>query len=293
MHYFLKKKYSSNLSFQDIWKSVNFKSNIDIEKNIDCNKETQYFNNKPVLQNLLAENHQVITKEIDYSYFNQISVSEIDTTNLYECFQGILAYILYYSENKFNIKELEFFFSGAKNYNRSTSVKKPYKANIMNIFNYDKYNYQLDIENVNEAYFGLTFKRIQIQPQAYSIRFGSKSNSSSNLICFTFEAFDENLKKWDILDERINTNELTKDGSFALFYVHLNGKNYSSFKITQKEPGTNGFWGFSIAGFDIHGIVSLRENMVDVQNENLTDNQKNNIDVVEYDPIIDMASFLF
>ena len=61
------------------------------------------------------------------------------------------------------------------------------------------------------------------------------------------------------MDERIDSNKLNKNGSFSMFYICYTEKSCSSFKIGQKQPGSNGFWEFAIAGFDVHGIVSLKK----------------------------------
>ena len=289
-HYSLCKKYLGKKSFHDVWNTISFNTSSSNNDNKKENKDDQYFLNSPLLQDSLTESHQIFRKDVEYSNFK--SISNIDTKNLFECFQGILSYIYYYSENKFNPNELEFHFSGARNYNKSTLEKKTDKSNIMNIFNYEKIDYQFTIKCEKNAFFGVTFKRIKMTPIAYSIRSGSKNTSSSNLISFTFEGFDEINKKWDILDERINSNKLNKDGSFSMFYTRYTEKSYSSFKIVQKQPGSNGFWGFSIAGFDVHGIVSLNEKK---ENKLINDIEKKPrfSDIIEYDPVFDMSTFLF
>lgn len=288
--------------FKKAWNSIIFEGlnskmiNIDDQYQLNRNDQTEYFKEKPILQNFLVDDHQIIQNNIEYSKYYQLPAYQMDISNIYDCFHGILAYIFYYSDNKFNTEELEFYFSGGKNINCSTVKKKQKTLNILNIFDYANIDCYFTISSVKNAFFGVTFKKIKINPIAYAIRTGIFSNSSSNLISFTFEGFDEENDKWDILDERVNSNELVKSGSFAFFYVRSTKKCYSSFKITQTEPGTNGFWGFTISGFDVHGIISLRKNRFVLQNdifeENKSDSNKS-INIDDYNPFIDMSTFLF
>lgn len=224
----------------------------------------------------------IYNKKIDYSNFNQLPPEKMNTRIVYDCFHGILAYIYFYSENKLNIEELEFHFSGSNNTQQN---------NILNIFDYNDINLQFQIGSFRNAFFGITFKRIKIKPIAYSIRSDLLSNTSSHLVSFTFEGFDIINNKWDLLDERVNINDLIPSGGYNMFFVRSTDKCYSSFKIVQLEPGNNGFWGFSIAAFDVHGIIYMNDESCAQLDENIIKNQDISLDL-NYNPLMDMSEFL-
>ena len=129
-------------------------------------------------------------------------------------------------------------------------------------------------------------------PLSYSIRSGIiNQNLKTHLVSFTFEGYDEENQKCDILDERININDLIPSGGFKMFYVRSSNNYYSSFNIKQIEPGNTGFWGFSISSFDIHGRIKMTASSFYVH-EKLY--KKNDIDEEnDYNPIINMNDFLF
>ena len=267
-------------------------------------EKDDYFQQIPFLQDFLTFKGMVSHTKIEYSNFLQSPSDKINSSKLYDCFHGILFYIFYYSDNKFNTEELEFHFSKADQRKDLTSViqKSPSgiydQMNILNIFNYENINDQFQIDCSLNAFFGVTFKRIKVNPIAYSIRSGPSTNNSTHLVSFIFEGYDEENQIWDILDERVNINNLIPSGSFALFYVRSTSKSFSSFRIRQIEPGHNGFWGFSIAAFDIHGNINLRDDF-DIQNDSLlsqkeiaSSNCSIGNDQLEYDPLLDMTEYL-
>lgn len=239
------------------------------QKNFTSNTKN-FFNDIPNSQCDITDEKMICQMDIDWSLFTQLKPSQINHKDMFDCFHGILYYAFYYSNSMLNTNELSFHFSGAKkrqSYNQI--LNDPIKGrndqwNILNLFAYENINSQFTVDCVRDAFFGFTFKRIKIQPIAYSIRSGVLTNCDSHLVSFVFEGYDEQAQKWDILDERININDLIPTGSFALFYTRTTSKSYSSFQIRQTEPGSNGFWGFKIAAVDVHGNVSYREDAISV-----------------------------
>ena len=89
------------------------------------------------------------------------------------------------------------------------------------------------------------------------------------------------------MDERVNINDLIQTGGFSLFYVHSVDKCYSSFKIKQIDLGSNNQWGFSLAAFDIHGIIYSKDNS-DKKYEFVYENTQDD----SFDPCFDMTEYM-
>ena len=283
-------KHIWNRIFEDDHKNAKL---LELEK-YQKDKKNIYFIEKPICQNFLTGEGNVTENEIDFSRYIPIDSKKPHYSNCKDLFYGILFYIFYYSNNKLNTREIEFHFSGG---NMRQSLEKVMSMNynnncydILNIFNPENINLDFKIDSYFNAFFGVTFK---INPISYSIRSGTISQySKSHLISFTFEGYDEENNKWDVLDERNNINDLIPSGGFKMFYVRSGNKFYSSFMIKQIEPSSDGFWGFSISSFDIHGNIMLTERSIcfdePISEENhLTDTY------LSIDPMIDMSDFLF
>lgn len=300
---------SSKSCFIDKWKTIINKRkessspSVIFQRNInylsDDISKNSFFEEVPALQEFLTTNEKIYMQEIEYSNYHELQPNKINVRDPFECFHGVLYYIFYYSNSKLNVKEVSFCYSGAKNRKSLLSIIKDNSNkidlyDILNIFSYTDINSQFVINCMRNAFFGVTFNRIKINPTAYSIRSGSFRQHCGSLISFNFLGYDEDCKQWIILDERNNINDLTIIGGFNLFYVRTTDKFYSSFKIQQTEPGYDGFWGFSIAAFDIHGIISYRDNINVANNEFCELNQISleNINDFTYDETIDMSDFL-
>lgn len=277
-------------SFKGIWKKIIEVSTYDEnDENYKSFMKDLYFESIPYKQELLTQNEMISTELIDYSNFTGIiNNQQINNYSLYECFHGILMYIYYYSTNKFNTNEIEVHFSGSRNIIWDNNKR----FNIMNIFDYENINTKIDIENTIDAFFGITFKRIKIQPQAYSIRSSVLSSLITQLVSFTFEGYDEENQRWDVLDERDNINDLIKSGGFCLFYVQTTTKCYSSFKIRQTGPGSNKLYGFSIAAFDIHGVAYYRDDLNNFDSNTIYDKCIYNNDLTALDPCEDLSNLI-
>lgn len=284
--------------FQDCWRFVFHYDNSrfyfeTINNNLLCANDS-FFDEVPVSQNLLTEECMTCNQKLDYSYFSQTSYYQINIKKLYDCFHGLLSFIFYYSLNKLNVEELTFHFSGGKFFKKIDQTND-YKYNILNIFDYENISKEFVVDPARNAFFGVTFKRIKVQPIAYAIRSGSIQTNPTHLVSFTFEGYDEETNKWDILDERANINDLIPSGGFNIFSVRSTTKSYSSFKIKQTTPGSNDYWGFSISAFDIHGNVSFCTKEINILNDNLITEKSNSLDMnyLDSSSSIDMADYIF
>lgn len=296
----IKRKIHFGKSFLESWRTIksNSSNNGDHQNDIDLkNNNDAYFDSKPSLQELLTDTNNITYQKIDYSKYEEISTDSLNCHNLYDCFHGIISYIFIYSNNKFNVYELEIHYSGARKRENLSKMKKKSVYNqfdIMNIFDYENYENEFVIDNYWNAYFGISFKRIKINPISYSIRVGSVMNSL-NLLSFVFEGFNDEENKWEVLDERENINSFSYKGGFVMFFNRRTDKYYSSFKLKQTSPGFNS-WGFSIAAFDIHGKISYlneNDNVIVSASENEC-MEKNELTLdFSYDPHVNMSEFLF
>lgn len=282
-----KKSYSEAISLM----KFNSIENDDFDQ-IQFYQDEEYDNEKPVSQNILTNEYSITQTPIDFSNYFQIDYDRINIYNLNDCFSGILHYIFYNSGNKLNTRELEFHFSNGKMRQNFTVLEKKSpinQYNILNIFDFENIDSQFIIDSCKNAFFGLTLLRIKVNPISYSIRSGRNFNNSLYLISFVFEAYDEYSCKWTVLDERVNINDVNRDGGFKMFPVRKTTKTYSKFRIRQIEPSANGNWGFSIAALEIHGVVFYREN-IDQQNE--TDINYDTLNNDPYDPLEDISKYI-
>lgn len=281
-------------TFKESWINILKKRHFTDNFNIRNSKDS-FFNEMPENQELLTENKDICSIPIDYSNYTQIPAEKININNLFDCFHGILFFIFYYSGSKFNINELEFHYSGSK-FRQSLPISNLFQAsnlnNILGIFDYQNIHNEFQIKCIKNAFFGVTFKRILINPIAYSIRSGIYQKNCPHLVSFSFEGFDEKLQNWEVLDERENINNLIENGGFMIFFVRKNDKYYSSFKIKQTRPGSDNSWGFSVSAFEIHGIVSYREEIIEQLKTSINANDRDlNLYSLSYDPYIDMTDF--
>ena len=264
-----------------------------------------FFNEKTCIPDILTKDGNACCNEIDISYYNQTPIDQFRKNNLYDFFHGIISYIWLYSNKFLNTREMEFHFSGASQRKRFDDQTNPNNPNvsdisdILNIMDAENPKTCFMIEPYRDACFGITFKRIKIVPICYCVRSGYFCNSNGPfLTSFTFEGYDEETNQWDILDERVNTNELNPSGGYSMFIVRKTDKSYSSFRIRQTEPGGNGRWGFAIAAFDIHGYPSYRcdvnlsakaDLLVDESNQSFS--SKEDLLNLDIDPCINMIDF--
>lgn len=295
-------------SFRNYWLTIKSKSVIAHETSTFLNRyketEDEIFNeDKPLYQEFLTNLENIQYQKIDYSKYEELPPNSLNCRNKYDSFHGILYYIYMYSNNKFNISEIEFHYSGSKSrqnlekMNKINTCKDQY--DIMNIFDYENINKEFIIPCMKDAYFGISFKNVKVSPVSYSIQMGASTNNYCNLICFVFEAYNEDTKKWDVLDERENSNDLTLKGGFVMFFTKKTNQSYSMFRLKQTNTCQNGFWGFSISAFDIHGVVSYREdeneeslNVIGVKSN--IENKNNDFnDPFVYDPFIDLSDYVF
>lgn len=200
-------------AYQDYWLSViQADSDIKFKSVTDQTFISDPFFNEAFNQlSLLSADSITNDINIDYTDFQSQMDNKIDPNNY---FNGILSFIFTRSLNKLNTKEIEF---------RVSNKIGNKKNNILNIFSNNPAD-DFTIQPSDDPFFGFTLKTIKIQPIAYAIRSGPLTMNTTHLTSFTFEGFDEDLKKWVVLDERVNINDLTPTGGFSLFYIRSTDK---------------------------------------------------------------------
>lgn len=272
-------------TFRVIWKLIVNKPDIDVSALNNIKPDSDFFVEIPVFQHFLTDENKIFNFPIDYKRYSPLTFDEINSKDISKRFTGILNYIFIESGRMLNTYEIEFHFSGAKNrkclkqmYDEVKTVKTD-DINILNIFEYENKASEFLINCIKHSFFGIKFNNIKMKPYAYSIGSGI-SLRFNRLVSFTFEGYNDKLKKWEILDERKNINDLIPNGGSGIFYVHLTKTYYSAFLIRQTEPAANGFWGFSIAAFDIHGdIIETDHVNNDDFNFDLTENLSLSFDI--------------
>lgn len=288
----MKSKHSITLkdrkSFYNSWNQIIKKVNgINNDYWQNYLKDQNFFDEIPLCQDYLTLTQMIFPNQISFSNFIKIDPYRINMSKLNDCFCGILFYIYFNSNNKLNTKELEFHFNNAQYRQQLTTQSDD--LDILNIFNYSSINTEFKVDCCRNAFFGVTFRQIKVMPIAYAIRSG---NSNNHLVSFNFEAFDEDIQRWVVLDERVNLNNLIPIGGFSMFYVRSVDKSYSSFQIKQTEPSCNGFWGFSIAAFEIHGDIFMGDQKF-IMNNNISEIKYEALDLFQpFNPIIDMTEYI-
>lgn len=258
--YFTIKGY--NKVYSNHWTTIKKNTNDHDSQSNQSNEEDKnyqvddFFNTMNFNQERLTTSDMICSKSIDYSTYFQPNPDQINPRNLQQCFNGIIHHIVTESDNKFNTNEINFNFSGAENIG-FFKKRNEKKEDICKLFDYGNVKSDFQIKPYINAFFGLVFKNIKVKPIAYSIR-SSVKNNRNHLVSFRFEAFDDELKVWVVLDERVNENCLVYDSCFQLFLVKSVNNSFSAFRIVQTEPASDGFWGFSMSAFEIQGFISLK-----------------------------------
>lgn len=281
--YALKKK---QLSFIKTWKSIECR-----QKKVDelTEEEDVFEKSKPTFQEDIAKK-KTIKRLIDYSNFTQVSWDQINRQSAFDCFHGILFYIFYNSEGLLNLDELEFHFSGANMLHYLLHPEKNKMADITSLYDFDDLQKEFKTFSLKNAFFGVKFQRIKINPIAYAIRLGESGNQGFNFTSFTFTGLNVATGKWEILHEQCNTNDLIRGNLFMLYFTKNTDQYYTAFKIQQTDTGSHDFWGISIKNFEIHGYVQyLPFENVDLFKEEI------NTSIENYEtanPCFDMNDFL-
>lgn len=281
------KRADGKRSYKNCWNAIMFNHRIDISLVTGKINTDSFFEDIPLFQHCLTKSGMTCENAIDFSSYSPFPLRQINTNNLFDCFHGILQYIYYYSNNKLNTEEFRFHFSGAK------SQKKFNRINdILSIFDYKNIMTHFRINSIANAFFGVTFKRIKINPIFYSIRL-SPFPDLSLIVSFNLEAFNGETQEWDILDERENLNFIAPEYLTRVFILKSTNVYYSSIRIRQTEPSSNKLWGFRIIAFEIHGIIQNLE----IQEKSLTlnlsdDDSDHSLDSYGYNPNMDMSEFI-
>lgn len=270
---------SKILSFKVTWRDIIKPVFFAKEDQINIPNQTDnFFKERPYEQSFLTFYNNCTNKNINWENFTQRPI--FDVNSLDDCFHGVLNYTFTQSECQLNINELEFHYSRANfrpQYNPA-STDPTVNCDISCIFDYNNINTNFYVPQTEASYIGVTFNNIQINPLSYSIR---SNISLSHLTSFTFEAFDEDCNNWVVLDERANNDQVMRD-KFPMYYVRLQRKSFSSFKIKQTEPANRFRQGFYISAFDIFGDISLRTTKIKKRKSSISDSDSSS-DTSEFD----------
>lgn len=216
------------------WRNININFNTDSLADEPCQN---WFNtNSLALQDKLTFRSNFASRSIDWSGYRLPNYCD-----------GTLNHIYSNSNYKLNTSEITFNYTGA-------SKRKSYdsESDIVNIFDPTNLNSKFSIQGeVNECFFGLTYNNIQLEPNRYSL---AQDQTKGWPASFELDAFDEDRNKWLVLDEQMNVD--VRD--ISSYNTRSFNKSFSSFRIKQTAPGNNGFYGFSLAYFEIYGFVSKR-----------------------------------
>lgn len=149
-HYAAKKNQIKN--YQSNWITIR-----NMIKNKKEKSEHDYFEeSKPIFQEMLAEKDQISRKIVDYSNFTQVKWDELNWRSSFDCFHGILFYIFYNSESKFNPNELEIHFSCA-NLIHNLNPKFFQMPNITNLYDFDDVKKNLKVVQLKMPFLALNF----------------------------------------------------------------------------------------------------------------------------------------
>lgn len=236
---------------------------------------------------ILSEN-SITNNPIDWSGFNQTPVAQINPRNLFDISHGIVNYITFNSQNKFNTAELNFFCTGYDKYRTWKNGKGKQFQNSSGYFKYDVLNilpiYGGDVEQYlavdHDRYewtnvAGYWFKRVTVNPVGYALRVRKKQGDT--VPCSVrFWGIDENSNKYP-LDERLNINDLMNDGSYAFYCCRTTDKQFKAFAV-EMFSSSNGSFNvpYNIVFFEVHGNVFLEKN-------DDKENQKDSIDFFSLD----------
>lgn len=238
----------------------------------------------------MINNVNLITyKTVEYNdYDASIQILQQSPANS----KGILYYITYQSYNKINKAEFCLFSSSMDTisdnclYKNQPSNASPYviiesapdslKGFFGNFFRFPAFR---------NANIGCYFRRIKVKPLAYYI----KCIPGAALVSFVFEGLTED-GRWVTLDERVNINDLINP-TYATFYCKTTDEYYVAFRIKQLEPSSNGFWGFDLVTFDVHGIIAWREHP-DLESISLAADVAEGGPDGDYNPSMDMTDWM-
>lgn len=244
---------------------------------------------KDLLPNMIRDVNLITYKTVEYNdYATSIQILQQSSVN----FAGILYYITYMSLNKINRSEFCLFSSSIDAicsnclYKNQPSNASPYviiesapdllKTSFGNYFHCPTFR---------DANIGCYFRRIKVKPLAYYI----KCNPGAALVSFVFEGLTED-GRWVLLDERVNINDLI-NSTGSTFYCKTKDEYYVAFRIKQLEPSSNGFWGFDLVTFDVHGDIAWRKNP-DQESISLAADVAEGGPDGDYNPSMDMTDWM-
>jgi hypothetical protein len=160
-------------------------------------------------------------------------------------FNGVLSYIHFNSEGRYNAAEILVEFRGIQ-----PGSDPAFLLNAPSDAAYES-------GDGPGQCLVFTFHRIRIRPTAYAIRTGPVNRTTRNLMSYVFQGWGP--CGWEIIDERQNLIVLP---GFAVRLAHVDtGKEFGKFRLLPTEQPAQGTH-FAIAGFEIHGAVRVIDGRV-------------------------------
>lgn len=262
---------------------------------------------EPLQENFILSENSITNTPIEWNYF-QVPAEQINTRNLYDIFHGIVSYITYYSDNKFNASELKFFCTGSYKYVDPSWLKNPkYNNNLAGNFKYDVLNIlPVDYKNVNNyltvdpdyqnknTVVGYWFNRIKVNPIGYALRFKNlRAANDASPASMCFFGIDENRNKV-VLDERKNINDLIPNGGCALFFCRTTDKQFKAFAVEMYDPSNTNYKAasYNIVAFEIHGNIFPDSGVFEPNQADLEKEDTNSFGF-DINPCMDMSDFMF
>jgi hypothetical protein len=159
-------------------------------------------------------------------------------------FKGILSYIHFNSEGRYNVSELLLEFRAVQ-----PGSDPAFLLDAASDAAYES-------GDGPGQCLVFTFHRIRIRPTAYAIRTGQVNRTTRNLMSYVFQGLGP--RGWETIDERQNLVVLP---GFSVRLAHVDtGKEFARFRLVPTEQPLQGTH-FAISGFEIHGAVRVVESV--------------------------------
>jgi hypothetical protein len=194
---------------------------------------------------------------VDYSDYRPAFFRPISSEDV---FQGILRYIFFKSNNRYNLTEIRFGYRSQSPNSDAASVLDPRTPTVFRSGLSDW------------EFLSVQFLRIRVRPTSYAFRTGPNLRSGPKISSFVFQAEDED-GQWITLDERHYPYDTPQHFAVRIYYVDTD-ESFTHFRIRITRGNC-----FALSGFEIHGSVTVREECLPRmdQGDTLTDDE-------EFDP---------
>jgi hypothetical protein len=157
-------------------------------------------------------------------------------------FHGVLNYILFNSQNKYNRSKLLIEYRAIQPGSDAAAILD-YKS-----------------QNMYETGVGpgqclvLTFHRIAVRPTAYAIKSGPLTRTTRHISSYVVQGWDAAHSAWATINERQNLLEYLPGYTSRISYVDA-GRAFSKFRLLQTDPTPAPGTHIAISAFEIHGTI--------------------------------------